>query len=49
MLDASGRDSKTGLSTFVELGTCTPDRQVGRPGMPHLNLKIDLESQKIMR
>ena len=49
ILNASGTDSKTGLSTFIELGTCTPDRQVGRPGMPMLNLRIDLDKQTVKR
>jgi len=34
ILGATGRDSSSGLSTFIELGTCTPERQIVRAGLP---------------
>ena len=49
ILSASGVDSASGLSTFVEIGTCTAERQIQRQGMPTKRIDIDLRREKVTR
>ena len=49
MLLASGVDSASGLSTFVELGTCTSEKQTGRQGMSIKRKDIDFRNEKVTR
>ena len=44
MHQASGTDSNTGRSTFVELGPCTPERQQVRQGESKERLKVDFDA-----
>ena len=51
IMETSGFDASTGLSTFVELGTCTPDKQVSRnlkqQSGGHHSLRINFEGDKV--
>ena len=49
MLLASGVDSASGLSTFVEIGTCTVEKQTGRQGMPIKRIDVDFRREKVSR
>ena len=49
IISSSGVDSASGLSTFVEIGTCTPERQSFRKGEVYAKVKIDLEKEVVTR
>ena len=49
MLLSSGVDSASGLSTFVEIGTCTAEKQTGRHGMPLKRIDVDFRREKVTR
>ena len=49
IFSASGIDSASGLSTFLEIGTCTPEKQSLRQGMSLKRIEIDLRHEKVKR
>ena len=49
MLLSSGVDSASGLSTFVEIGTCTAEKQNFRRGMPLKQIDVDFGRKKVTR
>ena len=49
IIGASGVDSNSGLATFIELGTCTPERQLPSSDSKSNTLRIDIETGKVTR
>lgn len=49
IIEASGTDSASGLSTFIELGSCSPERQLPRKGLSLFSIKINMESGTVAR
>ena len=49
IIEASGTDSVSGLSTFIELGSCSPEKEHHRKGQPLKKIKINFESETVER
>jgi len=49
ILGATGIDSNSELSTFIELGTVTPEKQGARTGHQRTNLEVDFERETVQR
>ena len=48
LFSASGVDSSSGLSTFIEIGTCTPEKQGFVKNETHEKLRVDLNKEVVI-
>ena len=51
IMEASGIDKESGLSTWIELGTCTPDKQKMRDSSKSggRSIRVNLDAEKVIR
>ena len=48
LFSASGVDSSSGLSTFIEIGTCTPEKQGFTKDEKSEKLRVDFNKEVVV-